>query len=159
MTPPYVPQIRLYQNWLAAERGLYFDSYDALWRWSVTDQEAFWQSLWDYDGMVSPTPHTVALADARMPGARWFEGAQVNYAQRVLSHVAPAHAAGFPAIVSENELGEVRELLSTGPQTVLVLAYEQDGKAQERMIPFVSAFVDKVELPEKRITVDWQPDY
>ena len=110
MTPPYVPQIRLYQNWLAAERGLYFDSYDALWRWSVTDQEAFWQSLWDYDGMVSPTPHTAALADARMPGARWFEGAQVNYAQRVLSHVTPAHAAGFPAIVSENELGEVREL-------------------------------------------------
>jgi 16S rRNA processing protein RimM len=56
-------------------------------------------------------------------------------------------------------LGQVRELLSTGPQTVLVLAYEQDGKAQERMIPFVSAFVDKVELPDRRITVDWQPDY
>ncbi len=56
-------------------------------------------------------------------------------------------------------LGQVRELLSTGPQTVLVLAYEQDGKAQERMIPFVSAFIDKVELPEKCITVDWQPDY
>ena len=50
-------------------------------------------------------------------------------------------------------LGQVRELMSTGPQTVLVLAYEQDGKAQERMIPFVSAFVDKVELAEKRITV------
>lgn len=56
-------------------------------------------------------------------------------------------------------LGVVRELLATGPQTVLVLAYEQDGKAQERMIPFVSAFVDKVDLPGKRITVDWQPDY
>ena len=56
-------------------------------------------------------------------------------------------------------LGQVQELMSTGPQTVLVLAYEQDGKAQERMIPFVSAFVDKVDLPEKRITVDWQPDY
>ena len=56
-------------------------------------------------------------------------------------------------------LGTVRELLSTGPQTVLVLAYEQDGKAQERMIPFVSAFIDKVELAEKRITVDWQSDY
>ncbi|WP_298209679.1 ribosome maturation factor RimM [Acidovorax sp.] len=56
-------------------------------------------------------------------------------------------------------LGQVQDLMSTGPQTVLVLAYEQDGKAQERMIPFVSAFVDKVELPEKRITVDWQPDY
>ena len=56
-------------------------------------------------------------------------------------------------------LGEVRELLSTGPQTVLVLGYEHDGKVQERMIPFVAAFIDKVELSEKRITVDWQPDY
>lgn len=56
-------------------------------------------------------------------------------------------------------LGQVQELLATGPQTVLVLAYEEDGKARERMIPFVSAFVDKVDLPEKRITVDWQPDY
>ncbi|MDD2546985.1 MAG: ribosome maturation factor RimM [Burkholderiaceae bacterium] len=56
-------------------------------------------------------------------------------------------------------LGQVRDLLTTGPQTVLVLAYEQDGKPQERMIPFVAAFVDQVELPEKRITVDWQPDY
>ncbi|MDZ7867406.1 ribosome maturation factor RimM [Acidovorax sp.] len=56
-------------------------------------------------------------------------------------------------------LGTVRELLSTGPQTVLVLEYEEAGKVQERMIPFVAHFVDKVELPEKRITVDWQPDY
>ena len=56
-------------------------------------------------------------------------------------------------------LGVVQELMSTGPQTVLVLGYEQDGKPQERMIPFVAAFVDKVDLPEKRITVDWQPDY
>ncbi|WP_311223743.1 MULTISPECIES: ribosome maturation factor RimM [unclassified Acidovorax] len=56
-------------------------------------------------------------------------------------------------------LGAVRELLATGPQTTLVLAYEHEGKTLERMIPFVSAFIDKVELPERRITVDWQPDY
>lgn len=56
-------------------------------------------------------------------------------------------------------LGTVKELLSTGPQTVLVLEYEADGKPQERMIPFVSAYVDAVDLPGKRITVDWQPDY
>jgi 16S rRNA processing protein RimM len=56
-------------------------------------------------------------------------------------------------------LGAVKELLSTGPQTVLVLAYEADGKSLERMIPFVSAYVDGVDLPGKRITVDWQPDY
>ncbi|GAB3358606.1 MULTISPECIES: ribosome maturation factor RimM [Giesbergeria] len=57
-------------------------------------------------------------------------------------------------------LGQVRELMSTGPQTVLVLeAAHPGGKPVERMIPFVSAFVDKVELPQRRILVDWQPDY
>jgi 16S rRNA processing protein RimM len=56
-------------------------------------------------------------------------------------------------------LGTVRELLATGPQTVLVMEYLQDGKTLERMIPFVSAFVDAVDLPTRRITVDWQPDY
>lgn len=56
-------------------------------------------------------------------------------------------------------LGQVRELLSTGPQTVLVLACEAEGRPQERMIPFVSAYVDGVDLPGRRITVDWQPDY
>ena len=49
--------------------------------------------------------------------------------------------------------------MSTGPQTVLVVGYEEEGKAQERLIPFVNAFVDEVSLPNKRITVDWQPDY
>jgi 16S rRNA processing protein RimM len=57
------------------------------------------------------------------------------------------------------ELGRVKELLSTGAQTVLVIEYEEAGKPAERMIPFVSAYVDTVDLSAKRITVDWQPDY
>ena len=56
-------------------------------------------------------------------------------------------------------LGEVRDLMATGPQTVLVLAYQHEGKPAERLIPFVSAYVDGVDLPGRRITVDWQPDY
>jgi 16S rRNA processing protein RimM len=56
-------------------------------------------------------------------------------------------------------LGTVRELLATGPQTTLVLAAEEDGKAIERMVPFVSVFVDKVDLAGRLITVDWQPDF
>ena len=56
-------------------------------------------------------------------------------------------------------LGVVRELLASGPQTTLVLDAQEDGKAVERMVPFVSAFVDKVDLPGRLITVDWQPDY
>ena len=57
------------------------------------------------------------------------------------------------------ELGAVRELLSTGAQTVLVMEYAQDGRMQERMIPFVSIYIDKVDLPARRILVDWQADY
>jgi 16S rRNA processing protein RimM len=56
-------------------------------------------------------------------------------------------------------LGQVRELLATGPQTVLVIEFVQDGKIQERMIPFVAFYVDDVDLTLKRILVDWQPEY
>ncbi len=107
---PYIPQIRLYQDWLLKERGLHFANYDALLVWSTTEVGAFWQSVWDYFSIQSPTPHSTALGYDRMPQAKWFEGAQVNYAQQVLRHADAAHAAGLAAIISENELGEVREL-------------------------------------------------
>ncbi|AOG23895.1 acetoacetate--CoA ligase [Acidovorax sp. RAC01] len=108
--PPYIPQIRLYQDWLRDERGLQFDSYDALWRWSITELDAFWQTMWDYFEIESPTPHTAALAVNTMPGAQWFPGAQVNYARQALRHVDAAHAAGLPAIISRNEKGQHREM-------------------------------------------------
>lgn len=56
-------------------------------------------------------------------------------------------------------LGVVRELLSTGAQTVLVMDYEHEGKWLERMIPFVAVYVDDVDLPGRRILVDWQADF
>ena len=114
MSAAFTPQIRLYQDWLRDARGLRFDSYDALWRWSTTDLGAFWQSVWDYFDLHSPTPHRAVLGEARMPSARWFEGAQCNYVEQVFRHVAPAHAAGFPALISRNERGDAREL--TWPQ-------------------------------------------
>ena len=103
--PPQIPQIRLYQDWLARERGLRFSDYRALWHWSTTALDAYWQSIWDYFDLQSPTPHRAVLARNTMPGAVWFEGAQVNYAQQVFRHVAPAHAAGQPAILCRNERG------------------------------------------------------
>jgi 16S rRNA processing protein RimM len=56
-------------------------------------------------------------------------------------------------------LGQVRDLVATGPQTVLVVEYQEDGKSLERMIPFVAAYVDKVDQAARRIDVDWQLDY
>src|SRR6187402_1585166 len=77
--PAFIPQIRRYQDWLRQHGGLEFTDYDALWQWSVTDLPAFWQSIWDYYDLQSPTLHSSVLAERRMPGARWFEGAQFNY--------------------------------------------------------------------------------
>ncbi len=110
MSAPFIPQIRLYQDWLRCARGLAFEDYEALWRWSVEDQAAFFQSVWDFGGMQSPTAPSAVLADDRMPGARWFPGAQLNYAQRVLRHAAAADAAGMPAVIAEDELGRVQQL-------------------------------------------------
>ena len=61
-------------------------------------------------------------------------------------------------------LGCVRDLMATGPHSVLCVQYQvsqEDGsnKDEERMIPFVSAYVDSVDIAGKLITVDWQPDY
>ena len=103
MTAPHIPQIRLYQDWLAAQRNLSFDNYAALQHWSVTDLGAFWQSIWDYFDLQSPTPHSAVLGGSLMPGAEWFAGAQVNYVQQVFRHAQAAHAAGLPAIISHDE--------------------------------------------------------
>jgi acetoacetyl-CoA synthetase len=110
MPAPHIPHIRLYQDWLRETRGLAFESYDALWRWSVDDLPAFWQSVWDYFDLHSPTPHKAVLDGAGMPGTKWFEGARFNYVEQVFRHVDPAHAAGFAAVISRNEKGEHREL-------------------------------------------------
>ncbi len=72
-----------YMGWLESERGLRFDGYHALWEWSVTELEDFWASIWDYFGVSSPTPHPAVLSARTMPGARWFEGAELNYAEHL----------------------------------------------------------------------------
>ena len=56
MTLP-TPRICVYQQWLERERGLRFADYDALWTWSVTDLEGFWQSIWDYFDVRAHKPH------------------------------------------------------------------------------------------------------
>ena len=107
---PHVSQIRLYQDWLQRERGLAFPTYAELWRWSCTDLDGFWQSVWDYFELRSPTLHRSVCDAVPMPDTRWFTGAQFNYARQVLRHVEPAHAAGLPAIISRNEQGRRQEL-------------------------------------------------
>src|SRR5574337_1279880 len=98
-----LPRITEYTDWLAAKRGLRFADYESMWRWSTTELEAFWSSLWEFFAIESPTPYRRALDNPAMPGAVWFPGAQVNYARQVFRHADAAHAAGHPAIVFQNE--------------------------------------------------------
>ena len=70
-----------YMRWLEAERGVAVDDYRSLWKWSVTDLEAFWASIWDFFEVRASAPYTDVLPDRAMPGARWFPGAELNYAE------------------------------------------------------------------------------
>jgi len=107
-SPEFVRQTNLthYMNWLKERKGLAFDSYEALWKWSVTDLEAFWESLWEYFEIRSAAPYRRVLAERKMPGARWFEGARVNYAEHVFRHCRPEETA----IVSLSELRPLKEM-------------------------------------------------
>jgi acetoacetyl-CoA synthetase len=73
-----------YMSWLERERGLTFADYAALWDWSVNDLDAFWRSIWDYFQIIAHDEPTSVLADASMPGAVWFPGATLNYAEHIL---------------------------------------------------------------------------
>ncbi|MCO5100542.1 MAG: acetoacetate--CoA ligase [Burkholderiaceae bacterium] len=84
--PRQVPNTRVadYMRWLESERGLAFDDYAALHRWSVSDLDAFWRSIFDWFDVRSSTPVGAVLGRREMPGAQWFPGVRLNYAQHVL---------------------------------------------------------------------------
>lgn len=81
-----------YLGWLA-DRGRHFSGYDELWEWSVTELEEFWASIWEYVGVESSAPYECVLASRVMPGAVWFPGARLNYAQHILRNERPGATA------------------------------------------------------------------
>lgn len=93
-----------YQEWLRVHRGRAFAGYDELWRWSVDELEEFWASIWEYFDVRSATPYRKVLSARVMPGASWFEGARVNYAEHVLRH----EEAARPDEVALHHRGEAR---------------------------------------------------
>jgi len=86
--------------------GRGFETYDELWRWSVDDLEGFWGSLWDYCEVQASRPYELVLGNHEMPGAEWFRGAELSYAE----HVFRMAAEDRPAIVHASELRELSEL-------------------------------------------------
>jgi acetoacetyl-CoA synthetase len=90
--------ITAFMEWLAAD-GRRFEGYGALWRWSVTDLDGFWQAVWDYSGVEASAAPERVLGRRGMPGAQWFPGARLNYAQHVLRNERP----GVDALLFRSE--------------------------------------------------------
>jgi len=80
----YRSRMASYMRWLVQQGGPCHDDYDALWRWSVTDLEGFWRSIWDHLEVSASRQPERMLSQARMPGATWLPGARLNYAEHAL---------------------------------------------------------------------------
>ena len=92
--------------WLKEVRGLQFHTYDQLWEWSVTDIEEFWSAVWHFFDIKAHTPYRTVLSSRKMPGAQWFNGATVNYAEQIFRH----EQAGKPAVIYQSEIRPQGEL-------------------------------------------------
>ena len=98
--------VTAFRDWLAAERGVVLADVAALWRWSVDDIESFWAAVWQYGGVIASRGCDDVLVDGdKMPGARWFTGARLNYAENLLRRRDDA-----PAMIFQGENGARREL-------------------------------------------------
>jgi acetoacetyl-CoA synthetase len=110
-TPP--PDVRettevgRYLAWLERERGLAFADYDALWRWSVEDLRGFWSSVWDFFEVRAHAPYSAVLASDAMPGASWFPGARLNFAEHLVGREEDADEI---AVVSHSQTRPPGEL-------------------------------------------------
>jgi acetoacetyl-CoA synthetase len=94
-------RMRRFQHWAAEHRGVQATTYRDLHEWSVTDLAGFWGAVWEYfDVVASAQPDTV-LADDSMPGAEWFPGARLNYAENMLRHAT--QRPDDVAIIGEHE--------------------------------------------------------
>ncbi len=94
---------------LADERDLSFATYDELWHWSVTDLVGFWSAVWQFFEVESEQPYERVLGSRSMPGAVWFPGSRVNYAEHVLRRERTA-APGEAALVHASELRPLAQM-------------------------------------------------
>jgi acetoacetyl-CoA synthetase len=90
-----------FRRWLATERGVEVADYQALWEWSVSDLEAFWSALTEFLGVRFHSGYERVLGSSEMPGAQWFPGATLNYAEHALS----TGADDAVAVIFEREDG------------------------------------------------------
>ena len=95
-----------YARWLAERHSVETDGYHELWRWSVTELEAFWASIWEFFDVRASSAYVRVLGRRAMPGAEWFAGAALNYAEHTFRD-------RDPEVVAVRHASELRPLTET----------------------------------------------
>src|SRR3954452_978736 len=114
--------ITRFARWVAASRGVdVTDSYDALWRWSVDDLDGFWAAIWEFFEVRASKPYDAVLGSRAMPGAEWFPGAELSYAEHLFrgkpdSALALQHASELRELdwMTWGELRDLTARIATG---------------------------------------------
>lgn len=87
-TPPAdvlrATEVGRFVTWVNEHRGLELRDHDGLWRWSVEDLDGFWSAIWDFFEVTDHGERSAVLATRTMPGATWFPGSLLNYAEQAL---------------------------------------------------------------------------
>ena len=109
-----------FMQWLKSRHRLEFKDYHSLWRWSTEQLEDFWEAMWEYYRIESSAPYETVLVKREMPGAKWFPGARLNYAQHILRNEKHGGEALYFAnettplsTLSWDELGRDVRILAT----------------------------------------------
>jgi acetoacetyl-CoA synthetase len=95
-----------YMQWLESTKGLKFHTQEELWEWSVNNLEDFWASIWDFFHIQASKPYSTVLTERKMPGAHWFPGAELNYAEHVFRNASTSH----PAVIFQSEQQPLQEV-------------------------------------------------
>jgi acetoacetyl-CoA synthetase len=110
-------ELAAYMRWAGERHHRDFEDYGDLWAWSVEHLEDFWADIWAFCGVRASRPYERVLASREMPGTRWFEGAQLNYAENLLRGALPAawrperpDREREPAVFHSSELRELDRL-------------------------------------------------
>ena len=121
-----------YMQWLEKEKSLHFDNSEELWEWSVTNLEEFWATMWEYFHIKSSKPFKAVLNGHTMPGAQWFSGAELNYAEHVFRNAT----ASRPALMFQSETRPLTEIswdelylqVSTVAQTLRAMGVQRGDR-------------------------------
>ncbi|WP_077324246.1 acetoacetate--CoA ligase [Virgibacillus siamensis] len=99
-------KIYQYMKWLEQHKNLHFDDYHSLWKWSTDELELFWKSIWEYFDIQAKQPYRTVLTTHKMPGAKWFPEATINYTE----HIFRDRDNLEPAIIHASETRETNEI-------------------------------------------------